>query len=59
MTWQELKEKAKEMGYIYDDGSLMKDGWSFDVDGDIWFFGNLLTKERTYKKMLMIMRGLE
>ena len=63
MTWEELKEKAKEMGAVFYDNeryfrySLMffhNDGVVSCRECDTWFSQN-----RTPEQMLMIMRGLE
>ena len=68
MTWDELKEKAKEMGYkghenvewsglytrVGDDNIV-----TFYKDGHIEINNELLMSDRTPEQMLMIMRGLE
>ena len=72
MDWEELKEKAKEMGYIeepiLENGIvwLTKKRLDFDLcfnnDGMVLLDGDeeyILAKERTPEQMLMIMRGLE
>lgn len=75
MTWNELKEKAKEMGYSYGFGNyeyLQKDidseSWIIlQKNGDVFVYyrGNrcefsfTLAQDRTPEQMLMIMRGLE
>ena len=72
MTWDELKEKAKEMGYEvkkdtvwcqkYFTGELFTlDGITFTEDGTVFLdgYGNVVAYDRTPEQMLMIMRGLE
>lgn len=66
MTWEELKEKAKEMGAM-EFFSIMTGSSSFKWRGleflDIGIIkqsdGSLLSKNKTPEQMLMIMRGLE
>jgi len=74
MTWEELKQKAKEMGaHIYI--SEFNDGFeridfrdaSFFQDGEVSFTTSLgfvggvisIAQNRSKEQMLMIMRGLE
>lgn len=66
LTWEELKEKAKEMGYVEYDfcgGELTKElrySTSFYKNGDIEInYDYVIAKNRTPEQMLMIMRGLE
>lgn len=67
MTWEELKEKAKKMGYNkYGKLSekLTKGKYVFCEDGNVFFCdANQLSIcfafDRTPEQMLMIMRGLE
>ena len=75
MTWEELKEKAKEMGYHSSNNGF---GWaSKRLDKNVWITlykdgtvnmnhethecSTVLTiaEHRTPEQMLMIMRGLE
>ena len=67
MTWEELKEKAKEMGYRTDERFVMRDKYNknknvysmtFFEDGDV-MIGSVCLNDVSYDKMLMIMRGLE
>ena len=59
MTWEELKEKAKEMGYA-DNGNYFGDIIvEFDEDGTIWVEGSKLASNRTYDQMLAIMKALQ
>ena len=68
MTWDELKEKAKEMGYNTFTSVNHKWGewvatpdndWSFDIGGTVMYDGLVLALDRTPEQMLMIMKGLE
>ena len=71
MTWEELKEKAKEMGAdVFDNGGIYFGHLRFEEDGTIYVdpahydweeLGETITiaSDRTYDEMLMIMRGLE
>ena len=72
MDWNQLKEKAKEIGYneepILENGIvwLTKKRLYFDLcfnnDGMVLLDGDeeyILAKERTPEQMLMIMMGLE
>ena len=67
MTWKELKEKAKEMGYVEEDkyGTryLRLNELCFGEQGCVYrntpFVPDILAKGRTKEQMLMIMRGLE
>ena len=75
ITWEELCEKAKEMGYrlIYDDGDIPYfDGNSsyylenqnisltFFKDGQIEYnYGGIIAENRTYNQMLIIMEALK
>ena len=59
MTWEELKEKAIEMGAeVYEDFIIFQ-GLYFDKNGDILMRSEGITSDRTPEQMLMIMRGLE
>ena len=67
MTWDELKTKAKEMGYEpqkdYGGKSIGKDGIVFCADGFVKVYYDekcrILKTDCAYDKMFMIMRGLE
>lgn len=75
MTWEELKEKAKEMGYELDKyyteyfSKDIEEGFEirFDECGDVIIsydkgicIANVtMAEHRTPEQMLMIMRGLE
>lgn len=74
MTWEELKEKAKEMGYHYGYGFIVNDNitletkrgkYVFTKIGTVSFYpqyrakGFTLEVGRNAEQMLMIMRGLE
>lgn len=61
MTWEELKEKAREMGYTIEETCFWKQstGLVFHKDGDVVFLCESLAKFRTPKQMYMIMRGLK
>lgn len=67
MTWEELKEKAKEMGYDINDLRLKevewltsKDGkWDFLDDGTIMHDNYVVALDRTPEQMLAIMKALE
>ena len=71
MTWDELKEKAKEMGCRSEERIITrfhndmffhfaKVGMIFvEYAGDGETHALILTKNRTPEQMLMIMRGLE
>ena len=66
MTWDELKEKAKEMGYKESDflgNALIKEieyEMSFYKTGRIEINDDyVIVRNRTPEQMLMIMRGLE
>lgn len=74
MTWEELCEKAKEMGYweFYDDGDIPYfdgDGSYFlrNLKGDLYFCKDgtidcggcdILAENRTYEQMYQIMEAL-
>ena len=71
MTWEELKEKAKEIISFFgaSEDSICVGKLEFDKDGGIYINPFYLDDEvdvnfciesdRTYDEMLMIMRGLE
>ena len=71
MTWEKLKEKAKEMGYIIDEHMITifhddmffrfsKMGTIFvEYAGDSEHHGLILTRNRTPKQMLQIMEAME
>lgn len=71
MTWEELKEKAKEMGAcVFDNGGIYFGHLQFEEDGGIYVDpacydweeldeSITIASDRTYDEMLMIMRGLE
>ena len=75
MTWEELKEKAKELGYyeVYDDGDVPyfdgdssyllvnnKNDISFIKDGTIEAgCGYIISEDRTYEQMYQIMLALK
>ena len=73
MTWEELKEKAKEMGYEIvtymtvkqeQKDAICGEYITFKPDGSIWFNDDCggayrAYTDKSYDKMLMIMRGLE
>ena len=62
MTWEELKEKAKEMGadlYLSNERECIfhKNIFYFSDGSILW--GHKQYEHRTPEQMLMIMRGLE
>lgn len=73
MTWEELKEKAKELGAIIDDKNriilnllcdpTIQDNLKFDESG--WIFASVIfgsrkiSENRTYDQMLAIMKALQ
>lgn len=66
MNWEELKEKAKEMGYREFD--FLGEGVEKEIRYTMAFYKNgdieinndyVIVKNRTPEQMLMIMRGLE
>ena len=71
MTWEELKEKAKEMGYIYVDNDTGT--YLFNPDKSVSFCRNgcfvadsgmiggdvYISRNRTYDQMLAIMNALQ
>ena len=66
MTWDELKEKVKEMGcyryhstLTYSEEWITDGVWTFDNYGEIKCNGEIVSTHRTPEQMLMIMRGLE
>ena len=72
MTWEELKEKAKEMGYLVclngdciktNDDTQYNHTLFYYRDGiiNVKHFGNFcfVAEHRTPEQMLMIMKGLE
>ena len=63
MTWQELKEEAKKMGYQDKGEELVKyvDGKAirFFVEGHVFCFSNIIARERTPDQMLAIMKALQ
>ena len=63
MTWKELVEKAKELGYEYDD-ELEKITnqyyYFYKIGGEIYNVSfELITKDRTPDQMYQIMLALE
>ena len=60
MDWEELKEKATEMGYN-DCGSYLEKGrYIFRENGCVLLSKHyLIAVDRNEEQMLMIMRGLE
>ena len=60
MDWNQLKEKAKEMGYN-DCGDYLETGnFTFRKSGSVVYkIYHLIALDRTPEQMLMIMRGLE
>ena len=67
MTWEELKEKAKEMMFykkITRDTIIVDGVFLFDVEGGFGIDNGdgtykIVSQHRTPDQMLMIMRGLE
>ena len=68
MTWQELKEEAKKMGYnlfesvnykVADWIATPNNDWSFESDGTIMNDGVVLATDRTPDQMLAIMKALQ
>ena len=61
MTWEELKEEAKKMGYVqgFWEDCITNGLFEFYKSGSIVVFGEVIAKHRTPDQMLMIMRGLE
>lgn len=68
MTWEELKEKAKELGWEYKNPayaeysifSLNKNDViiNFYTDGDIMVDGTIISRNRTPEQMYQIMLAL-
>lgn len=60
MTWEELKEKAKELGAnaVYKD-LIVFDAKCFWVDGDIDWNDATIAKDRTPEQMYKIMEALQ
>lgn len=62
MTWEELKEKAINFGYLVSSVSgietLEGPDIIFYVDGDVDVGGTIVASMRTPEQMLMIMEGL-
>lgn len=68
MTWEELIEKAKEIGYQQNDIDCCFEvirepieeeiPKSFYKDGDIFIDGTRISRERTYEQMYQIMLAL-
>ena len=67
MTWEELKEKAKEMGYFlegYDEEVLyqyepIETGLFFRQCGTITHSGDVIIENRTPEQMYQIMKALQ
>ena len=68
MTWEELKEKAKEMGYVEQEDSITmeaigKDGVVFYKGGWITVYAghneNDIACGRSYDQMFAIMKALQ
>jgi len=67
MTWEELKEEAKKMGYNVFDSVNIKvaswietpdNNWCFDRDGTIMYDGLVVAFDRTPDQMYQIMLAL-
>ncbi len=73
MTWDELKAKAKEMGYYIgifvndeniQEDDIQDDYISFHKDGSIWFDDDcggcyMAYEQKSYEKMYTIMKALQ
>lgn len=63
MTWEELKQKAKEMGYNYssfkDSEWFSRNRLTFTKDGNVFCIGTILAESRTPDQMLAIMKALQ
>jgi hypothetical protein len=63
MTWEELCEKAKEMGYDYasfkDDEWLSKNRLTFTKDGCLFCVGTIFAESRAPSQMYQIMKALQ
>ena len=63
MTWYELKEEVKKMGYNY--GSFESSEWfskdrlTFTKDGNVFCVGTIFAEHRTPDQMLAIMKALQ
>lgn len=66
MTWEELKEKAEEMGYFlegYDEDVLyqykpIETGLHFRQSGKITYGEKVIVENRTFEQMFAIMEAL-
>lgn len=64
MSWDELVEKAKKLGYEYSDGVLYNIDnsnaceFTFDNYGNIWISGQTAVEGRTPAQMYQIMLAL-
>ena len=61
MTWEELKEEAKKMGYEITDTCIYKSyiGLYFYKDGRISHNYETIAHKRSYDQMLAIMKALQ
>lgn len=59
MTFEELKQKAKELGADVFDKFIVFSGVFFDKNGDILFFGDRIARDRTPSQMWQIMEALK
>lgn len=67
MTWEELCEKAKEIGYFlegYDEDALyqyepIQTGLHFRQSGKITYGDKVILEDRTPEQMLVIMKALQ
>ena len=61
MTWEELKEEAKKMGYVQGiwEDCITNGLFEFYKGGDIVVFGDIIAKKRTPDQMYAIMEALQ
>lgn len=61
MTWEELKEEAKKMGYVQGpwEDCIANGLFEFYKSGGIVVFGEVIAKHRTPDQMLAIMKALQ
>lgn len=61
MTWEELKEKAKKMGYVqgFWENCITNGLFEFYKSGGIVTLGEEIARHRSYDQMLAIMKALQ
>lgn len=60
MDWNQLKEEAKKMGADTLIKGVIRFGlFSFYMNGDVYYDGELILQDRTEKQMLAIMKALQ